>query len=218
MLIKLWEILGNIRIDWTAVVAIFTIWLFLYKKKKRVFVDLATEGRRSEDPKIYIIIKNDSEPLITIVRILTREYHKDLIKLSTQDFDLPKTINLHANIQLESPYIAHNIQNIAEIYAEDSTGRRWGVNKKSLMQLRKILRNFIGKRLVYPSMGDELDENKIKHNHQMDMNECHRTLFGLKMFSVCKLSFSFLMSYSKETRGSNFVVNKCLKRGNLKGF
>lgn len=156
-------------INWTAVstvtavvVAIFTILVFLYKKKKRVFVELATEGRHSVDPKIYIVIKNDSRPLITIVRILTREYYKDLIELSTQDFDLPKTINFHANIQLDSPYIAHNIQNIAEIYAEDSTGRRWSVNKESLMQSKKILRNFIGRRLVYPSMGDELNENKTK--------------------------------------------------------
>lgn len=29
----------------------------------------------------------------------------------------------------------------------------------------------------------------------MDMNKCHRTLFGLRMFSACKMSFFFLMFY-----------------------
>lgn len=156
-------------LNWTAISAIaavatviFTIWLFFYKKRKKVFVELTTEGRRSEEPKIFIIIKNDSEPLITVVRILIRENEKDLNELSTQDFDLPKTIHFHDHIQLESPFIAHNIQNIKEIYAEDSTGRRWEVEKKSLKQSKKILRNFIGKRLVFESMGDKLDENKIK--------------------------------------------------------
>ncbi|HHT9130038.1 MAG TPA: hypothetical protein ACFYEC_04140 [Candidatus Brocadiaceae bacterium] len=46
-------------------------------------------------------------------------YFIDTIELSTQDFDLPKAIHTHKNIQLESPYLAHNIENIVEIYAED---------------------------------------------------------------------------------------------------
>ena len=33
------------------------------------------------------------------------------------------------------------------------------------------------------------------YNNQMHVNECHRTLFGQRMFSVCKSAFSFLMSY-----------------------
>ena len=155
----MWTAISSVA---TVVLVAFTIWLFFYKKRKKVFVELATAGRSSEEPKIYIIVKNDCESLITIVRILVKENGKDLIELSSQDFDLPKLIHLHENIQLDSPYIAHNIHKIKEIYAEDSAGRRWPINKKSFEQASKILRNYIGKRITWPSMGDELDENKIK--------------------------------------------------------
>jgi hypothetical protein len=118
--------------DWAAIsaitaviVAIYTIY---YKKRKKVSIELATEGRRSKEPKIYIIITNDKETMITIVRTLIRENKKDLIELSTQDFELPKTIQYHSNIKLRSPYLAHNIHKVVDIYAEDSTGRRWGIN------------------------------------------------------------------------------------------
>jgi len=96
------------------------------------------------------------------VRILIKEKGSDLIELSTQDFDLPKTIQTQQHIKLKSPYIAFNIEKIDEIYVEDTSGKRWKVDKKSLEQSAKILGNYIGNRLIYPSMGDELDENKIR--------------------------------------------------------
>jgi len=39
-------------------------------------------------------------------------------------------------------------------------------------------------------------------NHQMDVNECHGTLFGQRTYSVYKLSFSFLMSYGGTRQSS----------------
>jgi len=41
-----------------------------------------------------------------------------------------------------------------------------------------------------------------KYNNQMDVNECHRTLFRLTMLSAGKLSFPFLMSYSGTRQSS----------------
>ena len=146
-----------------AIIAIlWAVCTFLSKKQKKITVELATDGRRSSEPIVHIIIQNDSEPQITIVRILIKQKGSDLIELSTQDFDLPKTIPTQQHIKLKSPYLAHNIEKVVEIYAEDTSGKMWKVKNKSLKQSAKILRNFIGKRLLYPSMGDELDENKIK--------------------------------------------------------
>ena len=143
------------------IVAFWSVYTFFIKKRKKTRVELATEGRQSKEPAVYIIIQNDSEPPITIVRILIREKGSDLIELSTQGFNLPETIQTQQHIKLRSPYLAYNIEKIAEIYVEDTSGKRWKVSKKSLEQSAKILRNYIGNRLIYPSMGDELDENKI---------------------------------------------------------
>jgi hypothetical protein len=155
--------------NWAAISAIvaiigicWTIYAFLIKKRKKIIIELATEGRRSDQPKIHIILQNNSAAQITIVRILIRERGKDLIELSTQDFNLPRTIPNQQHIYLESPYLAHNIEKIIEIYAEDALGKKWNVSKKSLRQSAKILRNYIGHRLIYPSMGDVLDEKKLK--------------------------------------------------------
>ena len=42
---------------------------------------------------------------------------------------------------------------------------------------------------------DMMLKNTEASNNQMHVNECHRTLFWQRMFSVCKSAFSFLMSY-----------------------
>ena len=47
-----------------------------------------------------------------------------------------------------------------------------------------------------------------EHNYQMDVNECHRTFFRLRIFSVCKSSFSFLMFYGGTRQSSGRSVNK----------
>jgi hypothetical protein len=150
----------------SAIVAIigvsWTVYSFINKLRKRIRIELSTAGRRSDEPRIDINLMNDSEPQVTIVRILIREEGGNLIELCTQDFDLPKTIQNKQYIKLNSPYLAHNINKITEICAEEATGKKWKVSKKNLTQSKKILRNYIGKRLIFPSMGDELDENKIR--------------------------------------------------------
>ena len=79
-------------------VAFWSVYTFFIKKRKKTRVELATEGRRSKEPAVYIIIQNDSEPPTTIVRILIREKGSDLIELSRQDFNLPKTIQTQQHI------------------------------------------------------------------------------------------------------------------------
>ena len=99
-----------------AIIMIFwVVYTFLIKKQKKITVELATDGRRSSEPIVHIIIQNDSEPQITIVRILIKQKGSDLIELSTQDFDLPKTILTQQHITLKSPYLAHNIEKVVEI-------------------------------------------------------------------------------------------------------
>jgi len=48
----------------------------------------------------------------------------------------------------------------------------------------------------------------------MDVNECHRTLFGQTMFSVCKSAFSFLM-FNRCTSWTNlpYGYNDCPTAG-----
>ena len=95
----------------------------------------------------------------TIIRILIRDTNGKLIELQ-QDFDLPKTLRPHEVIHLDSPYLAHN-DKVNEIFAEDSTGTKWPCEQNSVKHSRKILKYFIGRRLRFPSMGDEIDENKL---------------------------------------------------------
>lgn len=59
----------------------------------------------------------------TIIRILIRDTSSKLIELQ-QDFDLPKTLRPHEVIYLDSPYLAHNLDKVKEIFAEDSTGTK----------------------------------------------------------------------------------------------
>lgn len=160
------------KINWEAFAAISTFlavltalfihfYQYYYQKKIRLKIHLATKGRYSEDKKIYIVASNLGMIPETITRVLLKNKKGEVIELSIQDFDLPKTLRPHEVIHLDSPYIAHNLDNVEEIFAEDSKGKKWTCEQDSVQQSRKILKHFIGKRLHFPSMGDETDENKL---------------------------------------------------------
>jgi len=131
-------------------------------KESGIKVELSTSGRKSQNREANIIIINLKENPVTIVRVLTKEKNGPLVELSTQGFDLPQTIKYQNHIKLASPYIAHNIDKIERICVEDTEGKRWDVDNETFNQAKKVLSNFIGNRLIYPTMGDELDEDKIK--------------------------------------------------------
>jgi len=132
-----------------------------FTKRGEIIVELSTGGRRSQEPEASILITNLIKQPFTVNRVLTKEKGNSLVELSTQDFNLPQTIKYQDTISLPSPYIAHNIDKLEIICVEDTQGKRLDVNKKSLEQAKKLLRNFIGNRLTFPSMGDEVDEDKI---------------------------------------------------------
>lgn len=157
-----WEAFAAIS-TFLAVLTAFFIHFFQYfsQKKTRLKIYLVTKGRCSEDKKIYIVASNLGMIPETITRVLLKNKNGKVIELSSQDFDLPKTLRPHEVIHLDSPYIAHNLDNVEEIFAEDSKGKRWSCEQESVKHSRKILKHFIGKRLHFPSMGDETDENKL---------------------------------------------------------
>jgi hypothetical protein len=157
--------------NWTAITAISTflavltalfIHFFQYfqHKKIRLRIYLATKGRFSKDKKAYVVLSNLGMIPETIVRILIRDTNGELTELQ-QDFDLPKTLRPHEVIHLDSPYLAHNLDKIKEIFAEDSTGTNWKCQQNSIEHSRKILKHFVGRGINYPEMGDEMDEDKL---------------------------------------------------------
>ena len=161
----------NCKMNWEAFTAISTLlavltalfihfFQYFYQKKIHLKIHLATKGRFSEDKKTYIVLSNSGVIPETIIRILIRDTDGKLIELQ-QDFDLPKTLRPHEVIHLDSPYLAHNLEKVNEIYAEDSSGKRWICEQNSIKHSGKILKHFIGRRFLYPSMGDEIDENKL---------------------------------------------------------
>jgi len=157
-----WEAFAAISTFLAVLTALF-IHFFQYfsQKKTRLKIHLVTKGRYSEDKKIYIVASNLGIIPETITRVLIKNKNGKLIELSNQDFDLPKTLRPHEVIHLDSPYIAHNLDKVEEIFMEDSKGKKWTCEQDSIKHSRKILKHFIGKRLHFPSMGDETDENKL---------------------------------------------------------
>src|SRR3989338_5854161 len=57
-------------------------------------------------------------------------------------------------------------------------------------------------------MSNHLIVNNGVSNQSLEMNECHRTLFKLKMFSICKMSSSFLTSHSGTRQSSGTLCCK----------
>jgi hypothetical protein len=156
-----WEAFAAISTFLAVLTALFIhFYQYYYQEKIRLKIHLATKGRYSEDKKIYIVLSNLGVIPETITRILIEDTSGKAIELQ-QDFDLPKTLQAHEIIHLDCPYFAHNLDKIKKIFAEDSSGKKWTCEQDSVQQSRKILKHFIGKRLHFPSMGDETDENKL---------------------------------------------------------
>lgn len=164
---------ANEIMNWNAFAAVSTflavlvalgisVWQHINQKMVRLRITLATKGRYSEDKKTYIVISNMGIVPETIVRILTKDKKGKITELHNQDFDLPKTLRPHEIIHLDCPYFTENLDKVEEICAEDCSGKKWKCEADSVNHSSKILQNFIGKRLIYPPMGDETDESKIK--------------------------------------------------------
>jgi hypothetical protein len=159
--------------DWKAFSAIATFFAVLvalgiptfqhfYQNKVRLRVYLVTKGRYSDQKSICIVISNMGMVPETITRIIVEDTNGMLTELHNQGFDLPKTLRSHEVVHLACPYFSENLKKDEKIFAEDSSGKKWKCQKESVNHSLKILRNFVGKRLTYPSsMGDETDENKI---------------------------------------------------------
>ncbi len=156
-----WEIFAAISTFLAVLTALFIhFFQYSYQKKIRLKIYLATKGRFSENKKTYIVLSNLGMIPETIIRILIRDTNGKLIELQ-QDFDLPKTLRPHEVIHLDSPYLAHNLDKVKEIFAEDSAGTKWQCEQNSVKHSGKILKHFIGKRIIFPDMGDQIDENKL---------------------------------------------------------
>ncbi len=156
-----WEAFAAISTFFAVLVALgLSVFQYFYQNRVRLRVHLATQGRYSEEKKAIIVISNISLLSETITRLLIKTSPKETIELQ-QDLNLPQTLGPHDVIHLDCPYLAHNLKDVLEIHAEDSRGTRWKCNKDSIQNAMKIYNNFIGKRLVYPSMGDETNENKL---------------------------------------------------------
>lgn len=159
--------------DWNAFSAISTFIAVLaalgiptfqhfYQNKVRLRVYLITKGRYSDQKSIYIVISNMGMVPETVTRIIVEDINGKRTELHNQEFDLPKTLRSHEVVHLACPYFSENLEKVKKIFAEDSFGKKWECQKDSINQSLKILRNFVGKRLTYPSsMNDETDENKI---------------------------------------------------------
>ncbi len=156
-----WEAFAAISTFLAVLVALgLSVFQHVYQNRVRLRVHLATQGRYSDEKKAIIVISNISLVSETITRLLIKTSPKETIELQ-QDLNLPQTIGPHDVIHLDCPYLAHNLKDVLEIQAEDSRGTRWKCNKHSIKNAMKIYNNFIGKRLVYPSMGDKTNENEI---------------------------------------------------------
>ncbi len=156
--------------NWSAFSAIATFFAVLvalgiaifqnfYQNKVRLRVCLVTRGRYSDQKSIFIVISNMGMIPETITRIIIEDTNGKLKELHNQGFDLPKTLRPHEVIHLACPYFSENLNKNEKIFAEDSSGKKWKCQKDSVNHSLKILRNFIGKRIIYSS--DETDENKI---------------------------------------------------------
>ena len=144
----------------SAVIIVLSLYLLPRRRKIKVF--LSNTGRYSSEPRAFINIANPNFLPVTITRVVYRNPSNQVIELSHQNFKLPETIEYGHSISLESPAIAHNLSEFRAIFVEDAFGKRWRCNRMSVRYTKKLFRNFIGKRFIYPSMGDETDEKKIK--------------------------------------------------------
>ena len=162
-----WEIFSALSTFLAVLVALsITVFHHIYQLRIRLRVHLATQGRFSAEQKIIIVVTNLGLVPETITRILVKNADKHIVELH-QDFELPKTLRAHEIEHFDSPYLAHNLDSVLAIYAEDSRGKRWNCTKESIQTIRRIYRNFIGKRFLYPSMGDKEYEDEKEENFRM---------------------------------------------------
>ena len=156
-----WEALAAISTFLAVLVALgLAVFQHFYQNRVRLRAHLATQGRYSDEKKAIIVISNIGLVSETVTRLLIKTSQKETIELQ-QDLKLPQTLGPHDVIHLDCPYLAHNLKDVLEIHAEDSRGNRWRCNKDSIKNAIKIYNNFIGKRFVYPSMGDKPNEDDI---------------------------------------------------------
>ncbi len=149
-----WVAISTLATIFTGIIALFSI----IKKRNKIKIYLTNEGRFSDEKKAYIEITNHGKRTITINRILVK-YCDDKVKELIQDFKLPKSVKQNDSLLIDSPHIAYHLNKIKDIYVTDSSGKKWKCNKKSMKLTNKIISNYIGKRFIYPSMGDKEDES-----------------------------------------------------------
>ena len=151
----IWEIITSISTLAAVIVALFLPTII---NKRKLIVEATTPGRYSEQKDVIISIINSGGKFITVSRLLIMEANKKIKEMRYVEGKLPVTLKPSEFVHLKQPYISEHLDEIKQILIEDSLGHRWKCTNKSIINTNKILKEYIGDRMIYPSMGDKIYE------------------------------------------------------------
>lgn len=150
-----WEILTAIGTLLAVFVALF---LPMWQNRRRLSVQVATPGGYKQDKSVSVIIANSGGKVITVLRVLTNGDDGKIVETFPSGNDEPFPCTLHPGelIKLHYGYISEHLAEIKEVVVEDSLGKRWKCNAKSIetalamhLEKRRMLES------LYPSMQKE---------------------------------------------------------------
>lgn len=112
----------------TLLAVFVALFLPMWQNRRRLSVQVATPGGRNKI--ISVVMTNSGGKVMTIVRVLTKGQDGQIVEREIEE--LPLTLRPGDFINLTHPYIAENLGVINEILVEDSLGRRWKCEDKSI--------------------------------------------------------------------------------------